>query len=312
MVGTSRRARSVFVASREPVLATARERARAIQFAATHAARLRTELGVDPDADFQATLSRLQQPVAHSSGIAPSPPAAQPDYGVRGTPALAPTLPDESRYALDTAVTPSFLRRPRFRRGLAALAGLGMVSAATIIAVRFQRSEPLPVVGEISAMTFEPGVEIEPSLSPDGRYVAYSGGTPPRLYLRQRGSRPIPLVTPDSGAPQHRPRWSPDGTRIAFDAGRRIFVIPALGGAPRQVVADGWSPTWAPDGQRIAYALDDTIFTIDVRGAPPVRLANVIEPAELSSCTPRIAVASTSGRFPCPAAHRQPLPTPWP
>jgi Tol biopolymer transport system component len=278
-------------------LANAGERARAIQFANVHATRLREELGVYPDADFQTILSQLQHPVALSSGISLAPPAA-PEHSVSAEAPTAASVMPNARPApasggrVGVATPP---RRSRIRRGVAAVAAIGLLAAAAAFATRFERSETVPIVGDIKAMTFEPGVEIEPSLSPDGRYVAYAGGTPSRLYLRQQGSRPVLLVTPDTGPPQHRPRWSPDGTRIAFDAGRRIYVIPALGGTPQRVVADGWSPTWAPDGQRIAYALDDTIFTIDVRGGRPTPLAVVMEPAELTWSPDGRWIALTAG-----------------
>jgi serine/threonine-protein kinase len=188
------------------------------------------------------------------------------------------------------------LRSPkRTRKYAPVVTGLGVLMLAAFLVRQSSRVEALPVIEDIRPFTFEPGIEIEPSLSPDGRYVAYAGGTPSRLYLRQQGSRPVPLVTPDTGPPEHRPRWSPDGTRIVFDAGRKIFVIPALGGQPRQVVGAGWSPTWSPDGQRIAYALDDSIFTIDVRGGRPTPLAVVMEPSELTWSPDGRWIALTAG-----------------
>jgi len=167
---------------------------------------------------------------------------------------------------------------------------------AVLFAARYGRRDAhTPILGTVTTVTFEPGVEIEPNFSPDGRFVAYAGGTPSRIYLRQQGSRPVLLVTPDSGPAQHRPRWSPDGSRIAFDAHHSIFLIPALGGVPLEIVAEGWSPTWAPDGQRIAYALGDTIFTTHVDGGRPRRLAVVIQPAELAWSPDGRWIAATSG-----------------
>jgi Tol biopolymer transport system component len=65
----------------------------------------------------------------------------------------------------------------------------------------------------------------------------------------------------------HMPRWSPDGTQIAFMASRpgkpwKIFVMPAEGGTPREVTAGDHNqgnrnqgdPSWAAKGDAIVFA----------------------------------------------------------
>jgi serine/threonine protein kinase/Tol biopolymer transport system component len=60
----------------------------------------------------------------------------------------------------------------------------------------------------------------------------------------------------------HMPRWSPDGTQIAFMASRpgkpwKIFAMPAEGGTPREVTAGDHNqgdPTWTPNGDSIVFA----------------------------------------------------------
>lgn len=65
---------------------------------------------------------------------------------------------------------------------------------------------------------------------------------------------------------QEHPGLSPDGTQIAFawdqgrPAERHIFVVPAAGGAPRQLTSIRNSdtfPRWSPDGRRIAFGRYD-------------------------------------------------------
>ncbi len=60
----------------------------------------------------------------------------------------------------------------------------------------------------------------------------------------------------------HMPRWSPDGSQIAFMASGpgkpwKIFVIPAEGGAPRELTSgehNQGDPTWTPKGDSIVFA----------------------------------------------------------
>ena len=94
-------------------------------------------------------------------------------------------------------------------------------------------------------------------------YVAH-----PELTLwrsKLDGSSRTQLTYPPMQA--HMPRWSPDGTQIAFTASRpgkpwKIFVVPAEGGTPREVTAGDHNqndhnqgdPSWTPKGDSIVFA----------------------------------------------------------
>jgi Tol biopolymer transport system component/DNA-binding winged helix-turn-helix (wHTH) protein len=129
-------------------------------------------------------------------------------------------------------------------------------------------SQPMTIV----PFTSYPGMETAPSFSPDGSRIAFSwdngasnrSGRPAYdLYVKASGSETLLRLTrhPSDWISS---TWSPDGTQIAFhrlaadDNG--IYVVPALGGPERKLVAthtpyDLAAPlSWSPDGKWIAYS----------------------------------------------------------
>jgi TolB protein len=105
-----------------------------------------------------------------------------------------------------------------------------------------------PAAGSFLQVTDFPGVERQPSLSPDGKSVVYvsdvSGNDD--LYLLRVGGRNPVNLTADSPAPDYAPSFSPDGTKIAFrsereerlrDGGDRESV--------RRVSDSGHDPAWS-------------------------------------------------------------------
>jgi Tol biopolymer transport system component len=76
----------------------------------------------------------------------------------------------------------------------------------------------------------------------------------------------------EDGNVESRPRWSPDGTRLLYsrlnEAGLQdIWVMPALGGPTRRVIANAFSPAWSADGRRIAYSSANVIWVSDADGS---------------------------------------------
>lgn len=104
-----------------------------------------------------------------------------------------------------------------------------------------------------------------PVLSPDSRSIVFSASSPDgfdHLYsVEIAGGTPF-QITRGQGH-DWSPRFSPDGTRIAFvsdrSGNRDIWVVPAAGGDPMQMTQDPAAdvdPEWSPDGGRIAFASD--------------------------------------------------------
>jgi Tol biopolymer transport system component/DNA-binding winged helix-turn-helix (wHTH) protein len=98
------------------------------------------------------------------------------------------------------------------------------------------------------------------SFSSDGQRMAYVSHPQGILWQsRTDGSDRHQLTFPPMWASS--PRWSPDGSQIAFSGNRygkpaQIFVIHAWGGDPEQLTSgdvEGWDPTWSPDGNSLLY-----------------------------------------------------------
>jgi dipeptidyl aminopeptidase/acylaminoacyl peptidase len=117
-------------------------------------------------------------------------------------------------------------------------------------------------------------------VSPDGQTVAFCVGSLTHSNSKYSPAR-VWTVNLDGGAPQEfttgprtdiHPRWSPDGTKLAFMSDRvqdgkfQIFVIPREGGEAVQLTSQqGVSEPfreiprfhWSPDGGSIAFLMQD-------------------------------------------------------
>jgi len=98
------------------------------------------------------------------------------------------------------------------------------------------------------------------AVSGDGRSVAYTAYPEGTLWRSgaDRSDRVQLTFSPTSAA---LPRWSPDGTQIAFFAWTasetpRIYLVAAAGGTPRRATTGTLpeaDPSWSPDGRRLAF-----------------------------------------------------------
>lgn len=190
----------------------------------------------------------------------------------------------EARIALGKSDAPEFSETAP---AVAASRG-PMIAAALILALivgaaaffagrRTATSKATPVQsdlkpGSFSLVTDQPGVETQPSLSPDGRSVAYVKETKGQLdiYVVRVGGRNSVNLTPDSEADDMEPAFSPDGESIAFRSERDhggIFIMGSTGESVRRVTDFGHNPAWSPDGKRLVVGSAFFTFPQD-RPAP--------------------------------------------
>ncbi len=163
--------------------------------------------------------------------------------------------------------------------------------------------EPTAAEAKLSKVTFNPGLEDEPTWSPDGKFLAYTTdekGNLDIIVLPLGGGKPIWVV--DSPADDAQPSWSPDGSKLAFvsarDRGGRlsvalragdlqwyinagsgdIFIIPALGGRAVKLVDNAHYPSWSPDGKTIVFQADRggqwDLYVIPAEGGQATQLTN--------------------------------------
>src|SRR5438094_10678 len=97
---------------------------------------------------------------------------------------------------------------------------------------------PAPV--NFQRLTDFVGMEQSPSISPDGKAVAFSAGeNVPHVWVRLLAGGPPLKITRDDAAHLF-PRWAPDSASLIYfspspqnDVEGTIYEIPALGGTPR-------------------------------------------------------------------------------
>ena len=135
-------------------------------------------------------------------------------------------------------------RRPSTRSIATAVACLFCAAVAYFAGRSTAHTAPPALVHRVVPLTDFTGLEEFPSISPDGRSVAFTAGVGGRrqVFVRLLG-RGSPVQITKDAADHQWPRWTPDGNSLVYfspavpgDAQGAIWSIPALGGSPRHVI----------------------------------------------------------------------------
>ena len=121
-----------------------------------------------------------------------------------------------------------------------------------------------PANVRVERLTDFVGVEEQPAVSPDGKWVAFIAPdiTPQKTRQRQvwvrllAGGAPTP-VTKDDADHEH-PRWAPDSSSIVYFSGARkegepgtLWEVAAVGGTPRPIASSAGEGDVSHDGLHI-------------------------------------------------------------
>jgi Tol biopolymer transport system component/DNA-binding winged helix-turn-helix (wHTH) protein len=134
----------------------------------------------------------------------------------------------------------------------------------------------------LTRITFDEGLQIGATWSPDGRYIAYSSdrGGKFDIWVQQvSGGDPVQIT---KGPGQNwQPDWSPDGKYIAYrseEGNGGLYIVPALGGAglQRKIASFGYYPRWSPDSSQLLFRTHftqsgsgDRFYLVDLAGSAP-------------------------------------------
>ena len=160
-----------------------------------------------------------------------------------------------------------------------------LAAAGALIYVRpHAASSTSPKQRALTRVTFDDGLQIGATWSPDGRFIAYSSdrGGKFDIWVQQvSGGDPVQIT--EGRGQNWQPDWSPDGKYIAYrseDGEGGLFVVPALGGVGlgRRIATFGYRPRWSPNASQILFQTAQVyglnrIYVVDLDGSAPREIA---------------------------------------
>ena len=174
---------------------------------------------------------------------------------------------------------PAAVAGPRRIRFWITAAVIGLLTV--VVAVISVRPSDTPEAPRQRSISSFPGSHTEASLSPDGKWLAFTSresDNPAQVWLKNMPDGEPRSLT-DGEIPSVHPRWSPKGDEIVFGRGKdwqqNIFSVSPFGGAPRLLIDGGRNPSWSSNGSRLVYEKDNEIWTANADGSGRQKLEGV-------------------------------------
>lgn len=240
--------------------------------------RLRQRLNSAEDVEYAASAGSLGGRGANSDNL-----RASGEGKARASGAQATHPVSSAKYIVNT------IQRHRKVSLAVVFALMLFASAVGAAALLWPRRAEQPPTRPLRRLTFEPGLQDNPTWSPDGRYIAYSSDRSGNFDVWVQSAQGGDAIRITSSE-QHewQPDWSPDGNHIVFRSerdGGGLFVVPApFGGQQQKISSFGYNPRWSPDGSRILFFSLGTrlyerpkVFVVGLNGAPPREVSAFIE-----------------------------------
>jgi Tol biopolymer transport system component/DNA-binding winged helix-turn-helix (wHTH) protein len=284
--------------------------------------RLWPDTFVDGDHNLNTAINKIRE-VLGDSAENPRFVETLPRRGYRFIAPLEDTRPAMPPNPVSTSRVP-VVRSGVLRTGVLIGAVILIAAGSMFLYERHRVSHPAPQ-RSLTRLTFDEGLQIGATWSPDSRFIAYSSNRGGKfdIWVQQvSGGDPV-QITKGPGT-NWQPEWSPDGKYIAYrsendDGG--LFIVPALGGAgmERKIASFGFYPRWSPDSSQILFVTTqfgwlNRLYVVNLEGARPREVLKYEVLKHLITdpdCTPISAAWHPDGKRISFMVNDDPTPTFW-